>query len=48
VIRGGATRASGVVFPWRLHLLRLLRGWLPRPRAWFVRQDLNVSNAAAA
>ncbi|XP_069864069.1 hydroxysteroid 11-beta-dehydrogenase 1-like protein isoform X2 [Dipodomys merriami] len=48
VIRGGATRASGVFYPWRLHLLCLLRGWLPRPPAWFVRQDLNVSAAAAA
>ncbi|KAM4889155.1 hydroxysteroid 11-beta-dehydrogenase 1-like protein isoform 2-T2 [Thomomys bottae] len=48
VIRGGATRASGVFYPWRLRLLCLLRGWLPRPPAWFVRQDLNVSTAAAA
>ncbi|XP_014444931.1 hydroxysteroid 11-beta-dehydrogenase 1-like protein isoform X1 [Tupaia chinensis] len=48
VIRGGATRASGVFYPWRLHLLCLLRGWLPRPAAWFVRPELNVSAAAAA
>ncbi|XP_012501670.1 PREDICTED: hydroxysteroid 11-beta-dehydrogenase 1-like protein isoform X2 [Propithecus coquereli] len=48
VIRGGATRASGVFYPWRFHLLCLLRGWLPRPRAWFIHQDLNVSAAAAA
>ncbi|XP_069353201.1 hydroxysteroid 11-beta-dehydrogenase 1-like protein isoform X2 [Eulemur rufifrons] len=48
VIRGGATRAPGVFYPWRFHLLCLLRGWLPRPRAWFIRQDLNISAAAAA
>ncbi|XP_032739587.1 hydroxysteroid 11-beta-dehydrogenase 1-like protein isoform X2 [Lontra canadensis] len=48
VIRGGATRAPGVFYPWRFHLLCLLRGWLPHPRAWFVRQELNVSAAAAA
>nr|XP_012617082.1 hydroxysteroid 11-beta-dehydrogenase 1-like protein isoform X6 [Microcebus murinus] len=48
VIRGGATRASGVFFPRRCRLLCLLRRWLPRPRAWFIRQDLNVSAAAAA
>ncbi|XP_048197860.1 hydroxysteroid 11-beta-dehydrogenase 1-like protein isoform X1 [Perognathus longimembris pacificus] len=48
VIRGGATRASGVFYPWRFHLLCLLRDWLPRPPAWFVRPDLNVSTAAAA
>ncbi|XP_062967204.1 hydroxysteroid 11-beta-dehydrogenase 1-like protein isoform X2 [Cynocephalus volans] len=48
VIRGGATRASGVFYPRRVHLLCLLRGWLPRPRAWFIRQELNVTAAAAA
>ncbi|XP_011745370.1 hydroxysteroid 11-beta-dehydrogenase 1-like protein isoform X5 [Macaca nemestrina] len=48
VIRGGATRAAGVFYPWRFHLLCLLRRWLPRPRAWFIRQDLNVTVAAAA
>ncbi|XP_045404898.1 hydroxysteroid 11-beta-dehydrogenase 1-like protein isoform X2 [Lemur catta] len=48
VIRGGATRASGVFYPWRFYLLCLLRGWLPRPRAWFIRQDLNMSAAAAS
>ncbi|XP_029774287.1 hydroxysteroid 11-beta-dehydrogenase 1-like protein isoform X3 [Suricata suricatta] len=48
VIRGGATRAPGVFYPWRLHLLCLLRGWLPHPRAWFVRQEFNVTAAAAA
>ncbi|XP_070129671.1 hydroxysteroid 11-beta-dehydrogenase 1-like protein isoform X22 [Equus asinus] len=48
VIRGGATRASGVFYPWRFHLLCLLRGWLPRPGAWFIRQELNVTAAAAA
>nr|KAF6401203.1 hydroxysteroid 11-beta dehydrogenase 1 like [Rousettus aegyptiacus] len=45
VIRGGATRASRVFYPWRFHLLCLLRGWLPRPRAWFIRQELNVTAA---
>ncbi|KAM9244324.1 hydroxysteroid 11-beta-dehydrogenase 1-like protein isoform 2-T2 [Dugong dugon] len=48
VVRGGATRASGVFYPWRFHLLCLLPGWLPRPRAWFIRQELNVTAAAAA
>ncbi|KAI5931320.1 Hydroxysteroid 11-beta-dehydrogenase 1-like protein [Manis javanica] len=48
VIRGGATRAPGVFYPRRLHLLCLLRGWLPHPRAWFIRQELNVTAAAAA
>ncbi|KAB1259514.1 Hydroxysteroid 11-beta-dehydrogenase 1-like protein [Camelus dromedarius] len=48
VIRGGATRASGVFYPWRFHLLCLLRGWLPYPRAWFIRQDLNITVPAAA
>ncbi|XP_039103540.1 hydroxysteroid 11-beta-dehydrogenase 1-like protein isoform X4 [Hyaena hyaena] len=48
VIRGGATRAPGVFYPRRLHLLCLLRGWLPHPRAWFVRQEFNVTAAAAA
>ncbi|XP_058284692.1 hydroxysteroid 11-beta-dehydrogenase 1-like protein isoform X11 [Hylobates moloch] len=48
VIRGGATRAAGVFYPWRFHLLCLLRRWLPRPRAWFIRQELNVTAAAAA
>ncbi|XP_053435078.1 hydroxysteroid 11-beta-dehydrogenase 1-like protein isoform X3 [Nycticebus coucang] len=48
VIRGGATRSSGVFYPWRFHLLCLLRGWLPRPRAWFIRQEFNVTSAAAA
>nr|XP_035967819.1 hydroxysteroid 11-beta-dehydrogenase 1-like protein isoform X1 [Halichoerus grypus]XP_035967820.1 hydroxysteroid 11-beta-dehydrogenase 1-like protein isoform X1 [Halichoerus grypus]XP_035967821.1 hydroxysteroid 11-beta-dehydrogenase 1-like protein isoform X1 [Halichoerus grypus]XP_035967823.1 hydroxysteroid 11-beta-dehydrogenase 1-like protein isoform X1 [Halichoerus grypus] len=48
VIRGGATRAPGVFYPWRFHLLCLLRGWLPHPRAWFIRQELNVTAAAAA
>ncbi|XP_058393900.1 hydroxysteroid 11-beta-dehydrogenase 1-like protein isoform X2 [Diceros bicornis minor] len=48
VIRGGATRASGVFYPWRFRLLCLLRGWLPRPRAWFIRQELNVTAAPAA
>ncbi|XP_008835155.1 hydroxysteroid 11-beta-dehydrogenase 1-like protein isoform X2 [Nannospalax galili] len=47
VIRGGATWASGVFYPWRFHLLCVLRGWLPHPPAWFIRQDLNVSIAAA-
>ncbi|KAF0887295.1 DHI1L protein, partial [Crocuta crocuta] len=45
VIRGGATRAPGVFYPRRLHLLCLLRGWLPHPRAWFVRQEFNVTAA---
>lgn len=48
VIRGGATRASGVFYPWRFHLLCLLRGWLPHPRAWFIRQELNITASAAA
>ncbi|XP_064136428.1 hydroxysteroid 11-beta-dehydrogenase 1-like protein [Loxodonta africana] len=48
VVRGGATRASGVFYPWRFRLLCLLPGWLPRPRAWFIRQELNVTAAAAA
>ncbi|XP_026336945.1 hydroxysteroid 11-beta-dehydrogenase 1-like protein [Ursus maritimus] len=48
VIRGGATRAPGVFYPRRLHLLGLLRGWLPHPRAWFIRQELNITAAAAA
>ncbi|XP_045719192.1 hydroxysteroid 11-beta-dehydrogenase 1-like protein isoform X3 [Mirounga angustirostris] len=48
VIRGGATRAPGVFYPWRFHLLCLLRGWLPHPRAWFIRQELNVTAAEAA
>ncbi|XP_047691554.1 hydroxysteroid 11-beta-dehydrogenase 1-like protein isoform X2 [Prionailurus viverrinus] len=48
VIRGGATRAPGVFYPWRFRLLCLLRGWLPHPRAWFIRQELNVTAAAAA
>ncbi|XP_027443389.1 hydroxysteroid 11-beta-dehydrogenase 1-like protein isoform X1 [Zalophus californianus] len=48
VIRGGATRAPGVFYPWHFHLLCLLRGWLPHPRAWFIRQELNVTAAAAA
>uniref|UniRef100_A0A8D2DN36 Hydroxysteroid 11-beta-dehydrogenase 1-like protein n=2 Tax=Sciurus vulgaris TaxID=55149 RepID=A0A8D2DN36_SCIVU len=48
VIRGGATRATCVFYPWRFHLLCLLRGWLPHPRAWFIRQDLNISAAVAA
>lgn len=48
VIRGGATRAPGVFYPWRFHLLGLLRGWLPHPRAWFIRQELNVTAVAAA
>ncbi|XP_016053373.1 PREDICTED: hydroxysteroid 11-beta-dehydrogenase 1-like protein isoform X3 [Miniopterus natalensis] len=43
VIRGGATRASRVFYPWRFHMLCLLRAWLPRPRAWFIRQELNVT-----
>lgn len=48
MIRGGATRAPGVFYPWRFHLLGLLRGWLPHPRAWFIRQELNVTAVAAA
>ncbi|XP_059863516.1 hydroxysteroid 11-beta-dehydrogenase 1-like protein isoform X1 [Delphinus delphis] len=48
VIRGSATRASGVFYPWRFHLLCLLRGWMPQPRAWFIRQELNVTTPAAA
>ncbi|XP_036701774.1 hydroxysteroid 11-beta-dehydrogenase 1-like protein isoform X5 [Balaenoptera musculus] len=48
VIRGGATRASGVFYPWRFHLLCLLRGWMPQPRAWFIRQELNITTPAAA
>ncbi|XP_070271997.1 hydroxysteroid 11-beta-dehydrogenase 1-like protein isoform X1 [Myotis yumanensis] len=48
VIRGGATRVSHVFYPWRFHVLCLLRAWLPHPRAWFVRQELNVTAAAAA
>ncbi|XP_034513477.1 hydroxysteroid 11-beta-dehydrogenase 1-like protein isoform X5 [Ailuropoda melanoleuca] len=48
VIRGGATRAPGVFYPRRLHLLGLLRGWLPHPKAWFIRQELNVTAAATA
>ncbi|XP_024899193.1 hydroxysteroid 11-beta-dehydrogenase 1-like protein isoform X2 [Pteropus alecto] len=45
VIRGGATRAPSVFYPWRFHLLCLLPAWLPRPRAWFIRQELNVTAA---
>ncbi|XP_061278531.1 hydroxysteroid 11-beta-dehydrogenase 1-like protein isoform X4 [Bos mutus] len=48
VIRGGATRASGVFYPWRFHLLCLLRSWMPHSRAWFVRQELNITTPAAA
>ncbi|KAM5230286.1 hydroxysteroid 11-beta-dehydrogenase 1-like protein isoform 2-T3 [Hipposideros larvatus] len=48
MIRGGATRASGVFYPWRFHLLCLIRAWLPHPRAWFIRQELNITAAAAA
>ncbi|XP_036170391.1 hydroxysteroid 11-beta-dehydrogenase 1-like protein isoform X3 [Myotis myotis] len=48
VIRGGATRVSHVFYPWRFHVLCLLRAWLPHPRAWFVRQELNVTATAAA
>ncbi|XP_067590177.1 hydroxysteroid 11-beta-dehydrogenase 1-like protein isoform X2 [Pseudorca crassidens] len=48
VIRGSATRASGVFYPWRFHLLCLLRGWMPQPRAWFIRQELNITTPAAA
>eukprot|EP00070_Physeter_catodon_P049022 XP_028355916.1 hydroxysteroid 11-beta-dehydrogenase 1-like protein isoform X2 [Physeter catodon] len=48
VIRGSATRASGVFYPWRFHLLGLLRGWMPQPRAWFIRQELNITTPAAA
>ncbi|XP_039734383.1 hydroxysteroid 11-beta-dehydrogenase 1-like protein isoform X5 [Pteropus medius] len=45
VIRSGATRAPSVFYPWRFHLLCLLRAWLPRPRAWFIRQEFNVTAA---
>ncbi|XP_037361056.1 hydroxysteroid 11-beta-dehydrogenase 1-like protein isoform X4 [Talpa occidentalis] len=48
VIRGSATRASRVFYPWRFHLLCLLRSWLPQPRAWFIRQELNSTATAAA
>ncbi|KAM9105427.1 hydroxysteroid 11-beta-dehydrogenase 1-like protein isoform 7-T7 [Megaptera novaeangliae] len=48
VIRGSATRASDVFYPWRFHLLCLLRGWMPQPRAWFIRQELNITTPAAA
>ncbi|XP_061046652.1 hydroxysteroid 11-beta-dehydrogenase 1-like protein isoform X5 [Eubalaena glacialis] len=48
VIRGSATRASGVFYPWRFHLLCLLRGWMPQPRAWFIRQELNITTPAAS
>ncbi|KAG8519069.1 Hydroxysteroid 11-beta-dehydrogenase 1-like protein [Galemys pyrenaicus] len=48
VIRGSATRASRVFYPWRFHLLCLLRGWLPQPPAWFIRQELNSTATAAA
>ncbi|XP_043767797.1 hydroxysteroid 11-beta-dehydrogenase 1-like protein isoform X4 [Cervus elaphus] len=48
VIRGGATRASGVFYPWRFHLLCLLRSWMPHARAWFVRQELNITTPPAA
>ncbi|XP_065774041.1 hydroxysteroid 11-beta-dehydrogenase 1-like protein isoform X1 [Muntiacus reevesi] len=48
VIRGGATRASGVFYPWRFHLLCLLRSWMPHSRAWFVRQELNITTPPAA
>ncbi|XP_059950341.1 hydroxysteroid 11-beta-dehydrogenase 1-like protein isoform X5 [Mesoplodon densirostris] len=48
VIRGSATRASSVFYPWRFHLLCLLRGWMPQPRAWFIRQELNITTPAAA
>ncbi|XP_012585073.1 PREDICTED: hydroxysteroid 11-beta-dehydrogenase 1-like protein isoform X3 [Condylura cristata] len=48
VIRGGATRASRVFYPWRFHLLCLLRGWLPQPRPWFIRQEFNSTATAAA
>ncbi|XP_055286239.1 hydroxysteroid 11-beta-dehydrogenase 1-like protein [Moschus berezovskii] len=47
VIRGGATRTSGVFYPWRFHLLCLLRSWMPHSRAWFVRQELNITTPAA-
>lgn len=47
VIRGGATRAACVFYPWRFRLLGLLRGWLPHHGAWFIRQDLNISAVAA-
>ncbi|XP_054573454.1 hydroxysteroid 11-beta-dehydrogenase 1-like protein [Eptesicus fuscus] len=48
VIRGSATWVSHVFYPWRFHVLCLLRAWLPRPRAWFIRQELNVTATAAA
>ncbi|XP_005682570.1 PREDICTED: hydroxysteroid 11-beta-dehydrogenase 1-like protein isoform X4 [Capra hircus] len=48
VIRGGATRASGVFYPWGSRLLCLLRSWMPHSRAWFVRQELNITTPAAA
>lgn len=48
VIRGGATWVSHIFYPWRFHVLCLLRAWLPRPRAWFIRQELNVTATAAA
>ncbi|KAM5306110.1 hydroxysteroid 11-beta-dehydrogenase 1-like protein isoform 1-T9 [Glossophaga mutica] len=48
VIRGSATRTSCVFYPWRFHVLCLLRAWLPRPKAWFIRQELNVTVTAAA
>lgn len=48
VIRGSATRTSCVFYPWRFHVLCLLRAWLPHPKAWFIREELNVTVTAAA
>ncbi|XP_035888137.1 hydroxysteroid 11-beta-dehydrogenase 1-like protein isoform X6 [Phyllostomus discolor] len=47
VIRGSATRTSCVFYPWRFHVLCLLRTWLPHPKAWFIRQELNVTVTSA-
>ncbi|KAK1342849.1 LOW QUALITY PROTEIN: hypothetical protein QTO34_015616 [Cnephaeus nilssonii] len=46
VIRGGATRVS-TSSTLGFHVLCLLRAWLPHPRAWFIRQELNVTATAA-
>lgn len=45
---GGAMRISHVFYPWHFHVLCFLQAWLPHPRAWFIRQELNVTATAAA
>ncbi|KAM8764289.1 LOW QUALITY PROTEIN: hydroxysteroid 11-beta-dehydrogenase 1-like protein [Rhynchonycteris naso] len=46
VIRGGAMCTSRVFYPCRFPALCLLRAWLPRPRAWFIHQELNATATA--